>query len=281
MRKNMTQEKLNREFTVLRTGLAVTIGVILSILIILFVSDDPLLSIRYLVLGPVMSFNNFCSLLTMWIPIVITGLAVCVMFSANQFNLFGEGAFFFGGVVAAVVALSTNMPAGIHPTVCVAAAAVVCGFIGAVPALMRYKLGASEMVGSMLLNYACMNLGLFIISYYFRDASAGSVVSGKFPKTARIMTLIPGSDVHMGFIAAILLVILIYWFMYKTRWGYEIRLVGQNDKFAKYAGVNIGFVLIASQMLGGALSGAAGAMEILGVYRRFSWTGLTNHAGTA
>ena len=255
MRKNMTQEKLNREFTVLRTGLAVTIGVILSILIILFVSDDPLLSIRYLVLGPVMSFNNFCSLLTMWIPIVITGLAVCVMFSANQFNLFGEGAFFFGGVVAAVV----------------------CGFIGAVPALMRYKLGASEMVGSMLLNYACMNLGLFIISYYFRDASAGSVVSGKFPKTARIMTLIPGSDVHMGFIAAILLVILIYWFMYKTRWGYEIRLVGQNDKFAKYAGVNIGFVLIASQMLGGALSGAAGAMEILGVYRRFSWTGLTNH----
>ncbi len=277
MRKNMTQEKLNREFTVLRTGLAVTIGVILSILIILFVSDDPLLSIRYLVLGPVMSFNNFCSLLTMWIPIVITGLAVCVMFSANQFNLFGEGAFFFGGVVAAVVALSTNMPAGIHPTVCVAAAAVVCGFIGAVPALMRYKLGASEMVGSMLLNYACMNLGLFIISYYFRDASAGSVVSGKFPKTARIMTLIPGSDVHMGFIAAILLVILIYWFMYKTRWGYEIRLVGQNDKFAKYAGVNIGFVLIASQMLGGALSGAAGAMEILGVYRRFSWIGLTNH----
>lgn len=93
MSKKMTQEKLNREFTVLRTGLAIGIGVLLSVIIILLVSDEPLLSIQYLVFGPLMSLNNFCSLLTMWIPIVITGLAVCIMFSANQFNLFGEGAF--------------------------------------------------------------------------------------------------------------------------------------------------------------------------------------------
>lgn len=108
MSKKMTQEKLNREFTVLRTGLAIGIGVLLSVIIILLVSDEPLLSIQYLVFGPLMSLNNFCSLLTMWIPIVITGLAVCIMFSANQFNLFGEGAFFFGGVIATAVALSTK-----------------------------------------------------------------------------------------------------------------------------------------------------------------------------
>ena len=173
--------------------------------------------------------------------------------------------------------MSTNLPAGIHPVVCVLAAAAVCAVIGVIPALMRYKLDASEMVGSMLLNYACMNLGLFIITYYFRDPSAGSVASQKLPKTARIASLIPGSDVHMGFIVAVILVILTYIFMYKTRWGYEIRLVGQNSRFAKYAGVSIGFVLISSQMIGSALCGAAGAMEVLGVYRRFSWTGLTNH----
>ena len=96
-------------------------------------------------------------------------------------------------------------------------------------------------------------------------------------KQARIASLIPGSDVHMGFIVAVILVILTYIFMYKTRWGYEIRLVGQNNRFAKYAGVSIGFVLVSSQMIGSALCGAAGAMEVLGVYRRFSWTGLTNH----
>ena len=115
MSKKMTQEKLNREFTVLRTGLAIGIGVLLSVIIILLVSDEPLLSIQYLVFGPLMSLNNFCSLLTMWIPIVITGLAVCIMFSANQFNLFGEGAFFFGGDhktdIGAVLALKLlNQP---------------------------------------------------------------------------------------------------------------------------------------------------------------------------
>ena len=71
MRKKMTQERLNKEFSVLRTGLAVGIGILLSILIILIVSDNPLLSIQYLVLGPVMNFNNFCSLLTMWIPCLL------------------------------------------------------------------------------------------------------------------------------------------------------------------------------------------------------------------
>jgi len=277
MSKHMTQDKLNREFTVLRTGLAIAIGILLSIVIILFVSDEPLLSIQYLIAGPLMNLNNFCSLLTMWIPIVITGLSVCIMFSANQFNLFGEGAFFFGGVIATVMALSVNLPMVIHPIVCVAASSVVCGLIGMIPALMRYKLNASEMVGSMLLNYACMNLGLFIISYYFRDASAGSVVSEKLPRTAKIVSVIPRSDVHLGLFVALLLVVVVYWFMYKTRWGYEIRLVGQNDKFARYVGVNIGFVLLTSQMIGGALAGAAGAMEVLGVYNRFSWTGLTNH----
>ncbi|MDD2970723.1 MAG: ABC transporter permease [Lachnospiraceae bacterium] len=272
-----TQEKLNRKFSLLRTSLAIAIGVLLSIIIILVVSDDPAASIKFLVIGPILNYNNFCGLLTMWIPIVITGLAVCIMFSANQFNLFGEGAFFFGGVVATMVALSTNMITGIHAVICIIAAAIVCGLIGVIPAVMKYKLGASEMVGSMLLNYACMNLGLFIISYFFRDPSAGTVVSEKIPKTAKIPTLLPHSDVHMGIIVAVVLVILAYIFMYHTRWGYEIRLVGQNEKFAKYAGVNIGFVLIGSQIIGGALSGAAGAMEVLGSYSRFSWTTLTGH----
>lgn len=273
----MTQERLNNRFSLLRTSLAILIGVFLSIIIILVVSDDPLASIKYLVIGPLLNYNNFCGLLTMWIPIVITGLAVCIMFSANQFNLFGEGAFFFGGVIAVVIALSTNMATGLHAVICILGAAAVCALLGAIPALMKHKLGASEMVGSMLMNYACMNLGLFIIAYFFRDESAGSVVSRKIPESAKLMPLLSNSNVHIGLLVAIAFVILCQLFMNRTRWGYEIKLIGKNEKFAKYAGVNIGFVLVVSQMLGGALCGAAGAMEVLGVYSRFSWTNLTGH----
>lgn len=276
-KKPMTQERLNGQFSVMRTGLAITTGVLLSILIILFVSEDALESVKYLLIGPLMNSNNFFSLINMWIPIVITGLAVCIMFSANQFNLFGEGAFFFGGAIAVMISLSVNMPTGIHAIACVLGAAIVCGLIGAIPGLMRHKLDASEMVGSMLLNYVVMNLGVFLITYYFRDENAGSVVSAKIPKTAKIGEIIPRTDLHWGFVVAIVLVVLVYWFMYRTRWGYEIRLVGQNSKFAKYAGVNIGFVLVASQMIGGALCGGAGAIEVLALYRRFTWTDLTNH----
>lgn len=276
-RSVMTQEVLSRRFSMMRTGLAIAIGLLLSVIIILLVSDNPLLSVKYLLIGPILNLNNFFSLFTMWIPIVITGLAVCIMFSANQFNLFVEGAFFFGGVVATMVALSVKLPPVIHPIVCIAAAGLVCAVLGAIPALMKYKLKASEMVASIMLNYACLQLGMFLISYFFRDAGAGSVVSEKIPKTARLEELIPRSNIHIGILAAAALVVICYYYMYHTRWGYEIRLVGQNEKFARYAGVSIGFITISSQMLGSALAGSAGAMEVLGLYSRFSWTALTGH----
>lgn len=273
----MTQETLEKRFSLLRTVLAVAIGIALSIVIIVLVSDDPALSIKYLLIGPLMSLNNFYSLFTMWVPIVITGLAVCIMFSANQFNLFAEGAFFFGAVVASMVALSVELPAGIHPVVCVLAAALVCGLMGAIPALMRHKLGASEMVASLMLNYAVLRLGLFLISTFFRDPNAGSMASSKYPESATLMEIIPRSGIHVGIIVAVVLVVLVYYFMYHTRWGYEIRLVGQNEKFAQYAGVGIGGVTVFSQVLGSALAGGAGAMETLGLYSRFSYTALTGH----
>lgn len=277
IKKEMTQELLERRFSLMRTVIAISIGILLSVIIILIVSDNPLLSMKYLLIGPLLNMNNFYSLFTMWIPIVITGLAVCIMFSANQFNLFAEGAFFFGAVVASGAALGFSLPAGIHPIVCILLAAAVSGLLGAIPALMRHKLGASEMVASLMLNYACLQFGLFIISYFFRDPNAGSMASGKFPETARLGELIPRSNIHAGILVAVVLVVLVYYFMYHTRWGYEIRLVGQNDKFARYAGVSIGFVTVFSQILGSALAGAAGAMETLGMYSRFSYSDLTGH----
>ncbi len=273
----MTQEALDRHIASLRTILALGLGILLSIIIILLVSDTPAESIKYLLIGPVLTPNNFFSMLSMWVPIVITGLAVCIMFSANQFNLFAEGAFFFGGVAATMASLMFTLPNGIHTVVCILFAAVVCGLIGAIPAIMKYKLGASEMVSSMLLNYAVLQIGMFIISYFFRDETAGSIVSKEIPESAALARLIPRTEIHMGIFVAIALVIITYYLMYETRWGYQIRLTGENNAFAKYAGVSIGFVAIFSQMLGGALAGTAGAMEVLGRYSRFSWNGLTGH----
>ena len=274
---NMTQESLNKRFIMLRTALAIGIGLLLSTVIIFIVSDDPFMSMKYLIVGPILNLNNFYSLICIWVPIVITGLAICIMFSANQFNLFVEGAFFFGGVVATMVALSFNLPKGISPFVSILAAAIVCALLSAIPAVMKYKLGLSEMVASIMLNYACLQFGMFLIGYFFRDETAGSVVSKKLPEAAMLPEFFKRSNINISFFVAILLTVIVYYFMYKTRWGYEIRVTGQNEKFAKNAGISIGFVTISSQMLGGALAGTAGAMEVLGQFNRFSWTSLTGH----
>lgn len=273
----LTPEILNKRFEIIRTLSAVAIGIILSIIIIFVVSDDPILSIKYLLIGPLLNENNFYGLVVMWIPIVFTGLAICIMFSANQFNLFVEGSFFFGGVVATIIALSVNLPKGIHALVSIVVASIVCALLSAIPAIMKHKLNTSEMVSSIMMNYIFLQLGLFLISFFFRDPNAGSVVSERFPDSARLGELIPRSNIHIGLIVAFVMVIVVYNLMYRTKLGFEIRLIGENQRFAKYTGVSIGAITIISQLLGGALAGAAGAMDVLGLYTRFSWTTLTNH----
>ncbi len=275
--KQKSYDLLDKKINIMRTFLAIGIGLALSIVIIFIVSDNPLLSIRYFIFGPLMNKNNFYGLVVMWIPIVFTGLAVSMMFSANQFNLFAEGAFFFGGAVATMLSLSMNLPKGIHAFVAILGASLVTGIIGAIPAIMKHRLNSSEMVASIMLNYIVMYLGLFLISAFFRDATAGSVVSLELPETARLNELIPRSNIHIGFFIALAFVVIVYLFMYHTRWGYEIRLVGKNAQFAEYSGVKIGFITILSQILGSALAGAAGAIDTLALYSRFSWTTLTNH----
>lgn len=273
----LTPEILNKRFEIIRTLSAVAIGIILSMIIIFVVSDDPILSIKYLLIGPLLNENNFYGLVVMWIPIVFTGLAICIMFSANQFNLFVEGSFFFGGVVATIIALSVNLPKGIHALVSIVVASIVCALLSAIPAIMKHKLNTSEMVSSIMMNYIFLQLGLFLISFFFRDPNAGSVVSERFPDSARLGELIPRSNIHIGLIVAFVMVIVVYNLMYRTKLGFEIRLIGENQRFAKYTGVSIGAITIISQLLGGALAGAAGAMDVLGLYTRFSWTTLTNH----
>lgn len=97
------------------------------------------------------------------------------------------------------MALSLKLPPVIHPVVCILVAAVVCGLIGAIPALMRYKLGASEMVASLLLNYAC-SWACSLSAIFFRDPDAGSVVSAKLPDSAKLAELIRRSNIHAGFL---------------------------------------------------------------------------------
>lgn len=241
-------------------------------------------AMQYMLVRPLFkangSFNttSMFQILAAMIPTIFTGLATCVMFSANQFNLAGEGCVMVGGFVAVLVGIYWPMPYVIHPIVCVLVAAAVTGLIMLIPALLKVKLGASEMVTSLMLNYIMQFVVLHFLNYSFADRSKGSTQTAPVLATADIAEIIPnGSKFTWGFVIAIIFTILIWYFMYRTKWGYTIRMIGINQSFAKYSGMKVGGTIVLSQIIGGILSGMGGGIEVLGRYQTFLWKELPGY----
>ena len=277
-------------FELVRGAAAILLALGVGTIFIFLSSDEPLTALRYLLIGPLVSIKDgmasfnaqgFYTILAAMIPTIFTGLAVCVMFSSNQFNLAGEGVVMVGGFVAALAGIYLHMNSGLHAVVCILIAAAIGGVIMLVPALLKVKLGASEMVTSLMLNYVCMYLVLHFLNYVFADRSKGSTQTYPFADTAKIGSLVPGgSKLTWAFVAALVFVVIIGLLMYRTRWGYSIRMIGINQAFSKYSGMKVGSTIVLSQVIGGVLSGIGGSVEVLGRYSTFLWKELPGYGWT-
>ena len=136
-----------------------------------------------------------------------------------------------------------------------------------------------------MLNYIIMYVIKFLMNTYLADKSRGQIMSYPFQETANIPpivnnTVFSGAKLTWGFVIAIIAVILCGLFMYRSRWGYAIRMIGINQDFAKYSGMKVGSVIVLSQVLGGFLAGAGGGIEMLGRYTSFSWSALPGYGWT-
>lgn len=261
----------NSGFALLRLTMAILIAVGITVGIIFAVSEQPGTAIYQLFLGPFQSKRHFFNILESSIPLIFTGLALSIVFKSGNFSMIADGALYMGGTVAAAIAIKLSLPAGIHPMVMILAAALVGSLIGAIPAILKVKGHANELVTSLMLNNVFFFSGIFIVNKFLIDRNAGTFASLKYESTSRLGTMVSGTKLHYGFLIAIVVAVLLYILVYKTKFGYEIRLVGSNPEFAKHAGINIGKVIILTQMLAGAIAGMGGAVEQSGMYGRFNW----------
>ena len=274
-------------FNMLRGLAAILLALAVATVFIFISSDEPLTALKYLLIGPVVSFKatgnvfntvSFLTILAAMIPTIFSGLAVCVMFSANQFNLGGEGAIMLGGFVGALLGIYLNLNTGLHQVVCVLAGAVAGGLIMLIPAVLKVKLGASEMVTSLMMNYVVMFVILHFLNFVFADRSKGATQTFPILETAKIPEIISnGTKLTWGFAVALIFVVIIALFMYRTKWGYAIRMIGINQSFAQYSGMQVGTVIILSQVIGGMLSGMGGSIEVLGRFNTFLWRELPGY----
>jgi simple sugar transport system permease protein len=265
------------KFEILRFSAAAGIAVLLSFAIIALVSREPAAAARNLFLGPLSAWRRFGNVLELAITLTFAGLAVSVMFSANQFNMGAEGSFYASGAAAAMAALGLPLPPALHPAAAIALGALTGAFVCAVPALLKARWGASELVSSLMLNYVFFYAARYAVNALYKDPGSGYIATYFLPLSAKLPRILSGTRVHAGLFIALLAVILTVLFMRRTTWGYALIQTGRNPAFAEYAGINTGAVLIYSQLIGGGIAGAGGAVEILGMYDRFQWQAMPGY----
>ena len=277
--KQNSLKKLSIEtrFEMLRFSAAVGIAVLLSFIIIVLVSREPFAALRNLFLGPLSSWRRFGNVIELAITLTFSGLAVSVMFSANQFNMGAEGSFYAAGAVAAMTALAIPLPPVLHPFTAIVLGAITGAIVCAIPALLKARWGASELVSSLMLNYVFFYFTRYFVNTVFKDPDSGYVSTYLLPLSAKLPRIVAGTRIHAGLFIVLLAVIVTVIFIRRTTWGYALIQTGRNPAFAGYSGINTGAVLIYSQLIGGSIAGIGGAVEILGMYDRFQWQNLPGY----
>ena len=262
---------LLKYFNLIRAVIAILIGIIISVCIIYIISKEPGFSLKSLFLGPLLSKSRFGNFIETASPIIFCGLAIAIPFQAGQFNIGAEGALFIGAVVGTAFGVSTNMPAFLHIPLVLLVAGLTGAFWGSIPGFLKAKWNTSELVISLMLNYVAYFIGLYLINFHFRDKAAGYLVSYKLPETAWLVQFVSGTRIHIGVIISLGFAVLIYYFLYHTTLGYEIRTSGFNINFARFGGINVFKVILISQVIGGFIAAIGGMTEVMGVHRRFNW----------
>ena len=253
---------MSKKFTAVRLLCAFGIAFVLTVAIIFGVSEEPVTAIYNLFLG----------------PLHFTGLALGLVFKSGNFSMIADACLYTGAVVTAALAIKTALPAGLHPAVIMLLAAVVGGIIGSIPALLKVYFHTNELVTSLMFNYVFFYLGIYTVTKFLADRAAGTFASLKYQPTASLGSLISGTKFHAGYLIAIAVVILLYLLVYKTKFGYEIRISGSNPEFAKYSGINTSRVIILTQVIAGAVAGLGGSVEQMAMYQRFNWQDSPSYA---
>lgn len=259
---------------------AIGIAYAIALILLFAISKDTLFIIRQFISGPLSSPRRIGSIINLAIPFTFTGLCFCFMYAVNKFNLAGEGIFMFSGCIITLAALfleGFRLPSAVMVSVLIVTGGVTGFVISMVPAYLDARFHANIVVVSLMLNSILAFLSIWLLKYFMRDPSIGSLGSFPLPDTARLPSVFGGFRIQAGLFAAAAGVILMILLFTKTVFGYKMRVVGKNPNFARASGINMMGTIVLAQLIGGALAGIGGTCEILGNYDRYKWVVSTQH----
>lgn len=257
--------------------IALAIGFIITAL----VSKEPVQAYMALLTGPlpriafengfeIKNINRFGNWLEESTTLILLGLAVSIVFRARQFSLGAEGQMLLGALMTAVIALKLSLPFPAHMLLALATAMTIGFLWGLIPGLLKAYLSVDEIVSTLMLNVIALQLFDLLLFNWLRDPAAGFVGTAPFPASAILPLLIPGTRVSLMTVLMWIAVVVVWFLIARTPFGFELKMLGANRKFAEYGGINTKRVVALSMAVSGILAGLAGAHLSMGLLKRLT-----------
>jgi ABC-type uncharacterized transport system permease subunit len=248
-------------------------------ILIALVGGDPIATYAHIANVAFGSLGGITDTLTKATPLILVGLACSLAFRMKLWNIGAEGQFFMGAWAASAVVLLPILPATASPFLFIPAM-MIAGMLGGaawgfIPGFLKARFKVNEVITTLMLNYIAVAWNNFFIFAVWSEG--GFQMSPMFPRTAWLPRLsdlasqikeFRGLTLHGGFIIAVIAAVIVWFIINRSKWGYEIRLIGDNPKAAEYAGIPIKRNIILVMMVSGALAGLAGMSEISGTVHR-------------
>ncbi len=278
--------KIFRE--ILSPLLAVIAAFAVGGIIVALIGDNPFETFGLLLGNSFGSLRDIGYMLFYATPLIFTGLAVAVAFRCGLLNIGAEGQLYvaafatawvgikFGGTIVNVFGKDVDyswmsLPAIVLVPLCMLTAIIAGGIWGAIPGILKAKFGSHEVINTIMLNFIAIALVSYFTQYYYKvpgDAILQTAPIGEAAHIPRISQLIPGMPefvpLSVAFLLAILMCVLVYIFLWKTKWGFELRAVGANPSAAEYGGISPKKQIIIAMTISGGLAGMVAIGEVLG-----------------
>jgi simple sugar transport system permease protein len=258
---------------------AIVLALALGGVVIALVGGDPLAAYGHIARASFGNTGVISDTIVKATPLILVGLACSIAFRMRLWNIGAEGQFFLGAFGASAVVLLPILPADASPWLFIPAmmiAGMLAGALwGFIPGFLKARFNVNEVISTLMLNYIAIAWNNYFIFGVWSEG--GFQMSPVFPRNAWLPRLsdlagqIPdlrGLTTHLGLLFALVAAVVIWLILYRSQWGYEIRLIGDNPRAARYAGIPIARNVVLVMMLSGALAGLAGMSEISGVVHR-------------
>jgi len=248
-------------------ALALAVGILAGLGLIAAIGADLKAASTSLLLSPISSTYGFAEIFVRVTVLLIMGLGIALALRAGLWNVGAEGQYIVGSVMAMATAFYlTSAPPLIRIALMMVTGAAAGLVWIVVPAILKAKFGANEIIVTLLLNLVASNFLLYALDGPIRGkASFGYLISDILPPELRIPKILPQTRLGLGIIIAFGLVLVFYLVSERTSFGLQVRTIGRNLEAAKYAGVKIPRVIITTLLISGAMAGLAGAIHVSGV----------------